>query len=183
MDQKWQTVIKDAYFHTFYGPGWPSQDFLKPYFRTPPAGAISWFPGSGNDGGSLDLRGLDGTDHLPYGNGQKCIELSMCGNPELGVLLQYTRFGGGVPRRDWLSKGDLRKIRRWVRSLHDTPLPVGLFIPFDRAWLAVKEFMETEGTLPTSIEWVDDLPKNTFPDPTVRLPGEPDNGWSPSVDG
>jgi len=45
----------------------------------------------------------------------------------------------------------------------------------------VKEFMETEGQLPTSIEWVssDDLPDNTFPDPTVRLLGEHDNGWPP----
>ncbi|MBS0243246.1 MAG: hypothetical protein JSS20_13790 [Proteobacteria bacterium] len=44
------------------------------------------------------------------------------------------------------------------------------FIPFDKAWLAVKEFMETEGQMPTSIPWIysDDLPDNTFPDPTVR---------------
>jgi hypothetical protein len=40
----------------------------------------------------------------------------------------------------------------------------------------VKEFMETEGKLPSSIEWVtsDDLPANTFPDPTASLPGEPE---------
>ena len=46
-------------------------------------------------------------------------------------------------------------------------MPVGLYIPFDRAWLAVQEFIETEGQLPTSIEWVrnDDLPDGTFPDP------------------
>lgn len=98
----------------------------------------------------------------------------MWGNPELGVLLQYARYGGGVPRQDWFSKGDMTRIRHWVRSLHSTPLPVGLFISFDRAWLAMKEFMELEGRLPKSIEWVnsDDLPDNTFPDPTVRLPGE-----------
>lgn len=172
---------KDAYFHTFHGPGWPSQAFLKPYFRKPPKDAISWFPNSGNDSGGLDLEGLEGTEHLPFGRGRKDIRLDMYGNPELGVLLQYARYGGGVPRQDWFSKGEMSKIRQWVRSLHGTPLPVGLFIPFDRAWLAVKEFMETEGQLPTSITWVssDDLPDNTFPDPTVRLPGEPDNGWPP----
>lgn len=51
-----------------------------------------------------------------------------------------------------------------------------LFISFDRAWNAVKEFMKTEGNLPTSIDWVkgSDLPLATFPDPTVRLPGEDD---------
>lgn len=68
-----------------------------------------------------------------------------------------------------------------MRTLHDDPMPVGLFIPFDQAWLAVKEFMETEGNLPTGIDWVssNDIPDNTFPDPTARLPGEPDNGWPP----
>jgi hypothetical protein len=39
----------------------------------------------------------------------------------------------------------MRKIRQWVRWLHGDPLPIGLFVPFDLAWLAVKEFMETEG--------------------------------------
>jgi hypothetical protein len=38
---------------------------------------------------------------------------------------------------------------------------------------AVKEFLETDGELPKSIEWVAnaDLPRNTFPDPgTVDIP-------------
>jgi hypothetical protein len=39
--------------------------------------------------------------------------------------------------------------------LHGTPLPVGLFIPFEKAWLAVKEFMETDGKLPKSIDWIE----------------------------
>lgn len=174
---------KHAYFDTFWGDDWPSQEFLKPYFKTPPQGAIGWYPNSGNDSGGLSLEGLDGTGHLLYGSGRKDIRLSMWGNPELGVLLQYSKTGGGVPRKDWFSKGDLTKIRQWVRSLHSDPLPIGLFIPFDQAWLAVKEFMETEGKLPTSIEWVSssDLPDNTFPEPIWRLPGEADNGWPPLV--
>ena len=54
-----------------------------------------------------------------------------------------------------------------MRNLHNDPLPVGLFIPFKSAWLAVKEFIETDGALPKSIEWVanKDLPAGTFPDP------------------
>lgn len=65
------------------------------------------------------------------------------------------------------SKGDLSRLGEVVRSLHDTPLPVGLFIQFAMAWSAVKEFIETDGELPKSIEWVAnrDLPPNTFPDP------------------
>ena len=38
--------------------------------------------------------------------------------------------------------------------MHDTVLPIGLFIPFEKAWTAVKEFIETDGKLPRSIEWI-----------------------------
>ena len=164
---------KRVYFDNYLGSFWPAANELAPYFLARPEGS-GWFHETGNDSAGLSLEGLDGTDQLPPGRGRKDISLSMWGNPELGVLLQYVRYGGGVPRQDWFSRGDLRKIQQWVRSLHNDPLPVGLFIPFDRAWLAVKEFMETEGRLPTSIEWVNsaDLSDNTFPDPTVRLPGE-----------
>lgn len=156
---------KHAYFHTYRGSGWPSQDFLKPYFRKPEQD-FGWFPESGNDSGGLDLFGVDGTAHLPEGKGRIDIRLDMWGNSELGVLLIYSKVGGGHVE-GYCSKGDLSRLREWVRSLHDTPLPVGLFVPFPAAWLAVKEFMDTEGKLPTCIEWVkgSDLPQGTFPDP------------------
>ena len=174
MDQIGIPRGKRAYFDTYWSRGWPTLDFLKPYFFAPPLG-IGWFDKSGNDSGSISIEGLDDTDVVPSGEGRKDIKIAMWGNPELGVLLQYTLIGFG-PREDWFSKGDMSKIRQWTRSLHDDPLPVGLFIPFDQAWLAVKEFMDTQGQLPTSIAWVHskDLPANSFPDPTVRLPGEPE---------
>ena len=69
--------------------------------------------------------------------------------------------------RPSLPRADLRRLRECVRNLHNTPLPVGLFIPFESAFEAVKEFIETDGALPKSIEWIanKDLPPNTFPDP------------------
>jgi hypothetical protein len=90
----------------------------------------------------------------------------MWANPDLGVLLVYTKWGGGH-EQVFSSKGDLGRLREWVRGLHGTPLPVGLFIPFEVAWKAVKEFIETDGELPRSIEWIAnrDHPPNTFPDP------------------
>ena len=39
-------------------------------------------------------------------------------------------------------------------SLHGDPYSLGLFIPFEAAFKAVKEFIETDGELPTSIEWL-----------------------------
>jgi hypothetical protein len=51
--------------------------------------------------------------------------------------------------------------------LHGDLRPIGLYIPYEKAWLAVKEFIETDGNLPNSIEWVPgrELPPGTFPDP------------------
>jgi hypothetical protein len=61
-------------------------------------------------------------------------------------------------------------------SLHCDPYSLALFIPFDEAFKAVKLFIETDGELPTNIDWVagKDLPPETFPDPAVvrhKLPG------------
>lgn len=167
--------MRQIYFNRFFGPGWPSLAELEPYFLPPP-GREPWFCAGGNDSGGIGLEGIDGTEHLRPGRGRRDIRLSMWGNPDLGVLLQYARYGGNEPRQDWFSKGDMSRIREWVRSLHFDPLPVGLFIPFPEAWKAVQEFMATEGQLPKSIDWIkaDDLPANTFPDQTVRLPGEPE---------
>jgi Immunity protein Imm1 len=65
----------------------------------------------------------------------------------------------------------MTRIREWVRSTHGDPLPLGLFIPFAPAYKALKEFIETDGELPKSIEWIanKDLPPNTFPEPWNSL--------------
>jgi hypothetical protein len=122
---------RTIYFDNYYGPGWPSLAELEPYFIAPKG--TEWFYTGGNDSAGIDIEGLDDTGHLPLGGGRKDIQLSLWGNPHLGVLLQYARYGGGVPRQDWFSQGDMTKLRLWVRSLHGDPLPVGLFIPFDVA--------------------------------------------------
>jgi hypothetical protein len=62
---------------------------------------------------------------------------------------------------------DLSRLGEHTRTLHDDPVPVGLFIPFEKAFEGVKEFIETDGALPQCIEWIanSDLPPNTFPPP------------------
>jgi hypothetical protein len=114
----------------------------------------------------LNAEGVDGTELLPANAGRIDVDLDMWGHPELGVLLIYSKWGGGH-RDTFTSKRDLTRLHDLVRSTHDTPLPVGLFIPYAEAWKAVKEFIETDGKLPQSIEWIAnrDLPPNTFPDP------------------
>jgi hypothetical protein len=155
---------KHAYFDSYWGSGWPEIHWLKPYFLAP-AGR-RWFSHTGNDSAGFTAEGVDKTEHLPANKGRIDIRLEMWGNPNLGVLLIYSKWGGGY-KETFTSKGDLTRLRELVRSTHDTPLPVGLFIPFDEAWKAVKEFIETDGRLPASIAWIAnrDLPPNTFPDP------------------
>ena len=93
------------------------------------------------------------------------VDLDMWGHPDLGVLLIYSKWGGRIKEMR-SSKGDLTRLREWVRGKQGTLLPIGLFIPYGTAWKAVKEFMETDGKLPNSIKWIANrhLPRGTFPD-------------------
>jgi hypothetical protein len=155
---------KLTYFASKRSEGWPAPDELAPYFVAPPG--KRWFFETGNDSGGLSAEGLNGTEDLMPGAGRIDLSLHMYGHPELGVLLLHWRKGG-PDATVFSSKGDLTKLREWVRTLHNDPMPVGLFIPYEKAWLAVKEFIETDGALPKSIEWIanKDLPAGTFPPP------------------
>jgi hypothetical protein len=119
----------------------------------------------GNDSWGLSAEGLQGTEHLPQFNGRIDIMLAIWGNVDHGVLLYYRKFGGGGIGR--YSLGDRGRLREYVETKHGDLKPVGLFIPFEAAWKAVKEFMERDGMLPKSIPWIaaPDLPPGTFPDP------------------
>jgi hypothetical protein len=146
--------------------GWPDPRELERYFLGPQG--RNWGSESeyGGDSAALWAEGAHGTEHLDAEKGRIDIELMMWRNRDLGVLLIYSKWGGGY-KEMFSSKGDLRRLREWVRTSHGTPLPVGLFVPFVTAWKAVKEFIKTNGELPKSIEWIADrdLPPNAFPDP------------------
>jgi hypothetical protein len=159
---------KRAHFDTYTRKGWPPISWLEPYFLAPKG--KEWTFDTGNDNWGLSIEGVDGTGHLESYKTRVDIDLEMWGYPGLGVLLYYTKLGGGY--RDRLSsKGDMSRLKEWVRTLQGDLRPIGLFIPFPVAWKAVKEFMETDGQLPKSIEWVAnrDLPTNTFPDPNEAV--------------
>ena len=155
---------KFTYFDRQDREGWPDPLELKPYFFAPPG--QEWFHTGGNDTAGIWAEGLYGTEQGIPGKTRTDLSLDMYGIPGLGVLLIYHKYGGEHGEA-FTSKGNLNRLREWVRNLHNDPLPVGLFIPFKSAWLAVKEFIETNGQLPKSIEWIanKDLPPGTFPDP------------------
>jgi Immunity protein Imm1 len=164
---------KESYFHDFVGPGWPASDDLKKYFLK---GGERLWASHGNDNWRLSVEGLYGTDALPRRESVN-VNLDMIGSPDHGVRLHYAKWDGRVQRKDtYVSKGDLNRLGRFMYSLHGDPYSLGLFIPFEAAFKAVKEFIERDGELPTSIAWVAvrDLPSETFPVPTwppQKLPG------------
>ena len=155
---------KRAMFHAYDGPGWPELSWLEPYFLSPPG--KRWFFESGSDSARFVIEGLHGTENKVPFKSRVDADLCMWAHPQYGVLLIYSKWGGGYADC-FNSKGDMRRIREWVRTLHDDLRPVGLYIPFEWAWGAVKEFLQTDGKLPGSIEWIAsrDLPPDTFPDP------------------
>jgi hypothetical protein len=159
-------VRKHSYFDEFVGSGWPTPDELKPYFLGAP-GRPSSFEAD-NDCWGLSAEGADQTEHLPEGKGRIDIRLTMVGNPDLGVLLQYLKYGGGS-KDGYYSKGDMTRLREWTKTRGGDLMPVGLFIPAERAWAAVKEFLQKDGALPNNIEWIadEDVPGEAFPDPAA----------------
>jgi hypothetical protein len=157
-------VKKSTYFDSVPRKGWPDPNELKPYFLAAPG--KQWFNTGGNDGASLRAEGVGGTGHLVEEKGRIDLELMMWGNPDLGVLLIYRKYGGGH-QEAFTSFSDLSRLGEFVRTLHRDKMPVGLSIPFAEAGKAVKEFLVTDGQLPKSIKWIanKDLPPNTFPPP------------------
>ena len=149
---------------------WPQPHVLERDFFAPTG--KEWLQNPENDGAVFEFQGAHGSEHLPAGEGLINIHLQIWGKPNLGVLLVYSRLGGKYADM-FSSKGDMSRIREWVRSTHNDPLPIGLFIPFAPAYQAVKEFIESDGALPKSIEWIanKDLPPNTFPEPGNIPPG------------
>ncbi|MGH6770083.1 MAG: hypothetical protein ACRECO_13795 [Xanthobacteraceae bacterium] len=155
---------KRAYFDSHWGDGWPDAKWLERYFIGP--SSSRWRFETRSDDGSLAVQGVDGTEGLKRSQGRIDIDLMIFGKSEYGVLLYYRKSGGGM-NDGYFSHGDTAQLRKWVRTLHGTPLSLGLFIPFDLAWKGVKEFIATDGKLPTSIAWISqrDLPPDVFPDP------------------
>lgn len=156
---------KRTYFDTYDGPGWPEQSWLARYFLTDAGRRQAFDDPYGNDSWSLRIDGLEGTEHLPQFNGRVDLVLTIIGSIDHGVLLCHQKWGpNGVGN---YSKGNLLRLREYVETAHGDLKPVGLFISFEAAWKAVKEFMERDGMLPKSIPWIaaPDLPPGTFPGP------------------
>ena len=139
-------MLKRTDFGEYEHKGWPAPKTLSRFFLAPPG--QEWFNYWGNDTAALSIEGLYGTENEDHLAGKRVdLDLYLYGMPGLGVLLIYHKHGGGY-QDEYTSVGDMSRLKEWVENLHRTKLPVGLFIPFARAYDAVKEFIETDGELP-----------------------------------
>lgn len=150
---------------------WPAPGGLAPLFLEHSRQCDLW--SGGNDNWGLSIAGLDGTAHLPpkavLGRGRDTqieARLSIWANPNHGALVYYQKISGKISIHRF-SLGNMTRIKEWVRTTHDDLRPIGLYVPLETAWPAVKQFMETDGRLPTLIDWIkpEELPIGTFPDP------------------
>ncbi len=132
---------KSTYFASRASKGWPDPKELEHYFLAPRG--HRWFFETRNDSGSLTAEGVDGTEHLEENKGRIDIDLQMWGHPDLGVLLIYSKWGGGL-KLTYSSKGDLRRLREWVRSTHDDSVAGGALHTF-RAGLEGREGVHRDG--------------------------------------
>lgn len=159
------SIQKSAYFDEHWGDGWPSLENIK--YRLIDVSGRSKFFEKGLDGGSFFIETSGSAERAQRDGAVFKAGLYVHMHPLHGVKLQHSMSSNRISRTSHHSKGDFSRLRDFVRSFHDTPLSLGLFIPFEPGWRAVEEFIRTEGKLPTAISWLadDDLPPETFPLP------------------
>lgn len=155
---------KEKFFAAEPFEGWPEAKELERYFLGPPK--QRWLAQIRNPSASFTLAGLHGTEHMPWYEGRIDVILGLEVHPKWGVFLHWhTR--GPIEHEDYFPKGDLNLLREYCYVGQSGPYPVGLFVPMEVGWIAVKDFLEKDGVRSPRIQWVSahDLPENTFPDP------------------
>jgi hypothetical protein len=162
---------KNAYFDNHWGDGWPSPAHVESCLADP-KGRQRFFADD-HEGGSFVAEGLYGTAGLPRSSGRVDVTLYVIANSKHGLLLDYQKWDGQAQRRvGYVSKGDLNRLQQYVETSQGNLLPIGFFISFESGCNAIKEFITTDGELPSGISWIseDDIPPNTFPGPGGSRP-------------
>src|SRR5262249_47779517 len=146
-------TTKEAYFDSLLIDGWPRPKDIESYFLFAPD--QPW-PFADNDSAGFDIDGIDDTRHLPIRDqGRSSVSLHLSAHPILGVYLGWRKWDGlRREPRSYVSKGDLSRLGQFVWDQHGSLYPVAFFVSYATAWRAVKEFLETDGALPESIEWI-----------------------------
>jgi len=159
-------VKKEAAFDDHWGKGWPAISIVEQNLSDPEK--LAQLFAQGRDGGCFSIEWTYDKNNSAPQSESVGVTLYMHMNPNHGIKLQYSKWDGRTgEKKTYHSKGDLTRLKEFVRSFHRTPLSIGLFVPFEVGRKAVKEFLESDGELPGSIDWLsdDNLPSDVFPLP------------------
>ena len=150
----------------FNNAPWPSTSTVKPYFTSP--SQRNWAYWDVGAGGLISVDGIMGTELVAAARGRANATLYISGDRTHGLTLFHRLWDGRTETvSSHYSRGDLSRRLEFVKTGDGDLLSVGLFISFEKAWLAVEDFMNSAGSLSKRIEWVSirDLPTDTFPEP------------------
>jgi hypothetical protein len=105
-----------------------------------------WHQGHG--GGIVDF----------YDGNNRHLRLLILPHDEYGIYLQYVKKG--INEETWLSLFDHMKLNTTAECGDELYASIGLFLPKEKAWLAVEEFCKT-GERTEKIDWVSpsDIPE------------------------
>ena len=152
---------KVARIGDYFENNWPDPADIKHMFFD--YSENKWASG-GASGASFTLYGADGTQGKEPYSERIDIKLSLIDFAQFGTFVQYSKHGGGM-RENYFCLWNKDLIGQTFLSRHDEEYSRALVIPFDRSFELVKEFLEQDGKLPTSISWTSeyDLPDEAFP--------------------
>jgi hypothetical protein len=152
--------------HDLWGSRWPAVTEVRRYFIEPREKA--WLDARASGDGSLKVVGLFGTDdERPEIEKVKATLYFKADNLH-GVMLGHNFWDGRTRKKEeFVSRGDLTRRVEFLTSPEGDKVSLGLFVPFEMAWLAVEDFMNGQGERSKRIDWIDsrDLPADTFPEP------------------
>jgi hypothetical protein len=97
-----------------------------------------------------------GGGNLDYMTDTSKMSLMICPSPQYGISLRYY----DEQRNPWLSVEDEGKLLECTELYDEWYVSVGLFVPKEKAWLAIKEFCLT-GTMSPEIKW---MPASQIPE-------------------
>jgi len=131
----------------------------------------SWFENyrhedwSGAGTGFLRLYGAEGTEGREFYKERIDVGLDIFHDAVLGFAIRWTKTGGGHSEA-WVSKGNDELLGQWVEYGCDCTMSKALYVEPSRAWLALREFLETNGGRPSAILGYDQdhLPRELLSD-------------------